>query len=139
MKIYNKKGFVSGLLMIALGAVNLILDLAGHRVDAKGLILAAALFFFGLGAVLRSLSQKLTREDRLDQLDERNRLIELKTRSQSLRLTRALTFGLALVLLVLAKWSGEADLIAIAVGLGLAFGISLLAELFLSFYYDAKN
>lgn len=57
MKIYNKKVFASGVFMVVLGVLNLMADGINHTVDANGLVLAAALFLFGFGAIMRSLIQ----------------------------------------------------------------------------------
>ena len=40
-----------------------------------GRILVVALFAFGLGALIRSASQRMMREDKLEDLDERNHFI----------------------------------------------------------------
>lgn len=138
MKIYNKRGFASGLFMVALGALNLAADFWRGDFDLKGGVLAAALFFFGGGLILRSLSRACSREDKLEALDERNRLVQLKSRGAALRATRYGGFLLLLLLLVAGKLTGEGLLIAIAVGLAFALSISLLAELISTFYYESK-
>ncbi len=83
MKIYSKKKFASGIFMVLLGGANLLTDILTDNVEIKGLILSIALFLFGFAALRRSLSEKLSREDRLEELDERNKLVELKTKSRS--------------------------------------------------------
>ena len=74
------------------------LDLLRADLDGAGLLLVGALLFFGLGMVRRSFSQAAVEEDRLEAEDERNRLIELKTRSQTLRWTRLFSVLLLLLL-----------------------------------------
>ncbi len=139
MKIYNKKAFTQGILILALGTVLLITDCINHTFEIKGAVLIAALYFFGGAFIVRSLSRKLTKEDRLDQMDERNQLIEWKSKSKSFRLTQILSFSLMAGLLVLGKISGEESLIAIAVGLAFAFAISMFTEIFSFLYYESKN
>ena len=99
----------------------------------------ACLLFFGIGAMLRGTSKRLAREDRLEELDERNRLVELKSKSAAFRLTQAVCFGLMLALLVVGKVSGTQALIAIGVGLAFALSISMLAELGAYFYCEKRN
>lgn len=139
MKIYNKKGFGCGCFFALLAFLNLGLDIARHTVDAKGLLLCAALLFFSAEAIRRSVSRNLTREDRLEERDERNRLIEARSQSMAFRVTQGLSFALMLLLLIVAKVRGAEELIAVAVGLAFAFGISLFAELFCYLYYESKN
>ncbi len=72
MKIYNKKMFVSGVFLIVLGVSNLIINILEKEVDANIAILAVTLSAFGFSSVTRSISRKKTKEDKLDELDERN-------------------------------------------------------------------
>ena len=56
--------------------------------DISGMILILALMFIGGELTIRSVSRNLSKEDKLEEMDERNQLIELKTKSQSFRLTQ---------------------------------------------------
>ena len=138
MKVYNKKTFAFGVFSTALGVLNAV-TAALRGADAGDIVLIACLLFFGIGALLRGTSQRLAREDRLEELDERNRLVELKSNSAAFRLTQAVCFGLMLALLVAGKVSGTQALIAIGVGLAFALSISMLAELGAYFYCEKRN
>ncbi len=139
MKIYSKKWFASGLFLIALGVLNLAADIANGTVDAKGSILIAVLFLFGVGEIVHSLSKKLAREDWIEERDERNQLIELKSKSKSFRLVQGMCFLFMLALLVMGKLSANRDFIAMGIGLGFAFSISMFAEIATYIYYEGKN
>lgn len=139
MKIYNKKVFASGIFMMALGLLNLITSIVRHDLDINSIILIVALFAMGFGSVMRSMSQRMAKEDKLEELDERNRLIELKSKSKSFRLTQIISFALMLVLLVMGKVSGYEGFITMGVGLAFAFSISMFAEIFTYMYYESKN
>lgn len=138
MKVYNKKTFAFGVFSTALGVLNAV-TAALRGADAGDIVLIACLLFFGIGALLRGTSKQLAREDRLEELDERNRLVELKSKSAAFRLTQAVCFGLMLALLVAGKVSGTQALIAIGVGLAFALSISMLAELGAYFYCEKRN
>ena len=138
MKAYNKKTFAFGVFSTALGVLNAV-TAALRGADAGDIVLIACLLFFGIGAMLRGTSKRLAREDRLGELDERNRLVELKSKSAAFRLTQAVCFGLMLALLVAGKVSGTQALIAIGVGLAFALSISMLAELGAYFYCEKRN
>lgn len=102
MKIYNKKTFAFGVFSAALGVLNAV-TAALRGIDAAGIVLVAVLLFVGAGAMMRGLSQKMAREDKLEERDERNRLVELKSKSVAFRLTQAVCFGLMLPLLVAGR------------------------------------
>ena len=139
MKIYNKKEFISGAFMGALGLLNLILSIIRQDLDINSIILIVALFVLGFGTIMRSISQRMAREDKLEELDERNRLIMMKSKSKSFRITQVIAFMLMLVLLVMGKVSGYEGFIAMGVGLAFAFTISMFAEIFTYMYYESKN
>ncbi|MBM6855401.1 hypothetical protein H6B11_14805 [Mediterraneibacter glycyrrhizinilyticus] len=139
MKIYNKKVFASGVFMMALGLLNLITSIMRQDLDINSTILIVALFVLGFGSIMRSISQRMAKEDKLEELDERNRLIALKSKSKSFQLTQIISFMLMLALLVMGKVSGYEGVIAIGVGLAFAFAISMLAEIFTYMYYESKN
>lgn len=139
MKIYNKKVFASGVFMVALGLLNLITSMMRQDFDINSIILIAALFVLGFGSIMRSISQRMAKEDKLEELDERNRLIALKSKSKSFRLTQIISFALMLALLVMGKVSGYEGFIAMGVGLAFAFAISMFTEVFTFMYYESKN
>ena len=139
MKIYNKKVFAMGVFMMVLGLLNLITSIMRQDLDINSIILIAALFILGFGSIMRSISQRMAKEDKLEELDERNRLITLKSKSKSFQLTRIISFMLMLVFLVMGKVSGYEGFIAMGVGLAFAFTISMFAEIFTYMYYESKN
>ena len=81
----------------------------------------------------------MAKEDKLEELDERNRLIALKSKSKSFRLTQIISCMRMLALLVMGKVSGYEGFIAMGVGLAFAFTISMFAEIFTYMYYESKN
>lgn len=139
MKIYNKKAFVSGAFLIALGVLNVITNAITKGFDLESILLIVALFALGAVSILRSTSQKMAKEDKIEERDERNRLIDWKSKSKAFELTRILSFVLMLVLIVIGKVLDEKMLIAIGVGLAFAFAISMFAEIFTYMYYKSKN
>ena len=68
MKIYNKKAFASGVFMVALGLLNLITSMMRQDFDMNSIILIAALFVLGFGLIMRSISQRMAKEDKLEEL-----------------------------------------------------------------------
>ena len=99
MRIYNKKTFGFGIFALALGLLNIVAGVM-TGFDGKGVFLIVLLFLIGAGSLARSLSQKMSREDKLEERDERNQLIDMKSKSLAFRLTQGISFVLGLLFLV---------------------------------------
>ncbi len=139
MKIYNKKSFAEGIFILALGTFIMIMDLINHTFEIKGAILSVVLYFLGIRLITRSLSLKLTKEDRLDKMDERNQLIALKTKSKAFGLAQKISLVLMLAFLIIGRISAYDGFISMGVGLAFSFSISMFAEIFTYMYYEHKN
>lgn len=139
MKIYNKKLFSFGIFSAALATLNWVMDVVNKTLDINGVILVGALYLIGFAAILHSLSRKLTKQDKLENLDERNQLIALKSKSKAFTLSQGIIFCLMLVMLILGKVSGYDGFITIAISLAVTFPITMLTELFTYMYYEDKN
>ena len=135
MKIHHKKNFWAGLGMVALGLVNLALSLWRRDFTLSTGVLVGALLLLGVSSLLRSLSPQLSQQDKIEEQDERNILVNLKTRTSAFRWTRLVSFGLMALLLVAGAATGE----AVAVGLAFSLTISFFAEFFSALYHESKN
>ena len=98
-----------------------------------------ALLLLGVSSLLRSLSPKFSREDKIEERDERNILVGRKTYASAFRWTRLVSFGLMALLLVAGAVTGEKLLLAIAVGLAFSLTISFFAEFFSALYHESNN
>ena len=125
--------------MAALGILNLALSLWRRDFGLSTGILVGALLLLGVSSLLRSLSPKFSREDKIEERDERNILVNWKTRTSAFRWTRLVSFGLMALLLVAGAVTGEKLLLAIAVGLAFSLTISFFAEFFSALYHESKN
>ena len=139
MKICHKKNFWAGAGMLALGLLNLVTALWRRDLDASAVVLVVALVLLGGGSLLRGLSPKLAREDKTEERDERNILVQFKTRASAFRWTRLVSFGLLLSLLLAGAVTGEKLLLAVAVGLAFALTVSFFAEFFAALYHESRN
>lgn len=139
MKICHKKNFWAGAGMLALGLLNLVTALWRRDLDASAVVLVVALVLLGGGSLLRGLSPKLAREDKIEERDERNVLVRFKTSASAFRWTRLVSFGLLLALLLAGAVTGERLLLAVAVGLAFALTVSFFAEFFAALYHESRN
>ena len=139
MRIYNKKTFVAGIFMLVLAALLLIPAVSGRNLTAKDVILAAALFLFGASSLMRSLSRDMTKEDRVEEWDERNQLSELKAKSKAFQISQTVDFALLIITLAAAKLTGYEGFVGIALGLAFACAVSMFTHLFVYIYCEKRS
>lgn len=139
MKIYNRKKFVSGIFLLMLGLLRFTPLFAGREWDVKGAFWTAVALLLGVSELVHSLSYTLTKKDRLEELDERNRLVDWKTKSMTLKITRYVCLVLGWIFAIIGVIR-EADIV-VALGLGLlfTFPIEAVTEICTSVYYESKN
>lgn len=138
MKIWYKKTFALGLLFLVLGAALLTINVV-EGFGVKNTILMVLCGIIGFGFMIRSLSREKSKQDKMDDLDERNRLIALKSKSKSFTLTQTISGILMMLFLGIGTAIDEMQILAVGVGLAFCFSISLFAELFTRLYYEKHN
>ena len=111
--------------MVALGLVNLALSLWRRDFTLSTGVLVGALLLLGVSSLLRSLSPQLSRQDKIEEQDERNILVNLKTRTSAFRWTRLVSFGLMALLLVHMRIGGQLEAITIGTLMVLVPGMAL--------------
>ena len=96
MKIYNKKGFLSGIFWIVLALWSIIHDFGSPNpntmVQIRDSIISLFLLLMGINSFWRAFSKKATKEDIVEEHDERNRLIKYKSQSRMLDIAYAILF-----------------------------------------------
>ena len=136
MKIYNKKNFRYGLGMTILSVLMLLTSI-WKGFDVKGTVILALCLFVGIGLMLRSLSRDMSREDKIAELDERNRMVEWRAKSRALGIAELICVVCILISIVgmriVKDFFG-----GMLVAFGLMYTIMLLTELFTLLYYDKK-
>lgn len=140
MKIYNKKNFRYGLGMTILGVLMLLTSI-WKGFDVKGTVILAFCLFLGIGLLLRSLSRDMSREDKIAELDERNKLVEWRAKSRALGIAEMVCYVFVLVGIIglLCAPSPAKEVFGgMLVAFGLMFTIMLLTEFFTLLYYDKK-
>lgn len=143
MKIYNKKGFFFGLFWTLIGASWLTLCFVKPNgfplLQVKHLFFAAVLLLGGITGVTRSFSQRATKEDKIEALDERNALVKLKYRAKTGQVMEWICFGGCLLSLGAYLLTEELVWGCFAIAFGLVTGLGAILELALSFYYERKE
>ena len=136
MKIYNKKNFRYGLGMTILGVLMLLVSI-WKGFEVKSTVVLALCLFLGIGFLLRSLSRDMSREDKIAELDERNRMVEWRAKSRALGIAELICVVCILISIVgmriVKDFFG-----GMLVAFGLMYTIMLLTELLTLLYYDKK-
>ncbi len=143
MKIYNKKGLLAGIGCIVLAVWNVILDVGDPdpiaAVQIRNSILYVVLFLSGISSFWRALSKKETKEDFIEEQDERNNLIEYKTSKKMLEIAYAVLFVVMIGGVVGFKMTADMIWFAIFLIPGFLLGLFLLIEIFVKLYYDKRG
>lgn len=135
MKIYNKKSFISGITSFLL-SLALLLCCIFKTFDIKSVLLMIALFLFGMNEIRRSTSYQMSKQEKVDDLDERNHLIRLKSKSNAFNVTQIVCFILMIAFMFLGTIAKKTFLTYAGVGLNFGFNISMIAEIISSIYYE---
>ena len=143
MKIYHKKNFAAGLFFTLLGIGFLVLFLVKREVQPKSLVFCVFSLLLGPGMLLRSLDRKLSYQDKIDERDERNILVKLRTKSTAFSIVQYLLMGVCVLCAIGAVLYGDNPDGQLALGgmlivSGVVWFISLLAELFCGLHYEKK-
>lgn len=138
MKIYNRGNFLHGLFMVLLGAALIPLGLLREDLDWWDWVLSGALVFMGGLFLIHSASKKLSREERVEEQDERNRLVLLKNRSRAFQMVEGSCLALTTIFFVAGKAAEKLLLIHMGCGLAIALSLCLFADLATFIYYDSK-
>ena len=143
MKIYHKKNFSEDILLTGLGLLLLVTMLLRQCFRPKSVLICTAALLLGLGLLFRSLSRQCARADRLEELAERNLLIQLRSKGLAFSIVQNALLGLCLLSAaggVLRSSDREAQLVfgGMLVLSGLLWFLSFLVELLCGIYYERR-
>ena len=97
MKIYNKKGLLWGIVWTAAGAFCLYRDVADASSflpqQIKSVVLSLIMLAVGVTGFVRAFSKRASREDKVEEQDERSRLVRLKTSARTLSILMWVQLG----------------------------------------------
>ena len=143
MKLYNKKGLVFGLFWTILGVSALVLELVrpsgNTAVFIRDIVLFSLLILFGVRQVVRAFSRAATREDMLEERDERNRFIKLKTGSIMFKVAEVMLFLWTVASMVGYGFTRDDIWVMGVLVSGLTLGLLFIIELFVGVHYENKE
>ena len=91
----------------------------------------------GGSGLLRSFSREMSREDKIAELDERNRLVEWRAKSRALGIAELVCF-VCMLLSIFGMQAMEAFFGGMLVAFGLIFTTMLIIECITLLYYNKK-
>ena len=142
MKLCNKKGLVLGLFWTILGVSALVLELvrpSSTAVFIRDIVLFSLLILFGVRQVVRAFSRAATREDMLEERDERNRFIKLKTGSTMFKVAEVMLFLWTVASMVGYGFTRDDIWVMGVLVAGLTLGLLFIIELFVGVHYENKE
>lgn len=143
MKLYNKKGLVFGLFWTILGVLALVLEFVrpsgNTAVFIRDIVLFSLLILFGVRQVVRAFSRAATREDMLEERDERNRFIKLKTGSTMFKVAEVMLFLWTVASMVGYGFTRDDIWVMGVLVSGLTLGLLFIIELFVGVHYENKE
>ena len=143
MKLYNKKGLLLGLFWFLVGVSGLILELVkpgnNMAVHIRDIVLFSLLILFGVRQVVRAFSRAATREDMLEERDERNRFIKLKTGSIMFKVAEVMLFLWTVASMVGYGFTRDDIWVMGVLVAGLTLGLLFIIELFVGVHYENKE
>lgn len=134
MKIYHKKNFASGIAAVIAGIVSL-LQLVRDGFNLYNLVWCGMFSYLACTAFERSLSHELSREDLINERDERNRLLRMKSNSLTLDITMY-TAAIAGFILDFLDRDANGPMSHIALGLFLVWLFAFFVKSTTRRYYD---
>lgn len=137
MKIYHKKNFYAGIVFLTLAILNLR-TLLLVEFTIKDMILTLFLFCFAFSGVSRSLSKQCSNEDVLKENDERNKLINLKSKAKSYSIVEKMLLIIGWILTLFGAIKGESYYLFVGIGISLSllWVIIIFIESCINIYYE---
>ena len=142
MKLCNKKGLVFGLFWTILGVSALVLELvrpSSIAVFIRDIVLFSLLILFGVRQVVRAFSKAATREDMVEERDERSRFIKLKTGSTMFKVAEVMLFLWTVASMVGYGFTRDDIWVMGVLVSGLTLGLLFIIELFVGVHYENKE
>lgn len=135
MIIYNKKGFISGIIFLMICVIGLV------SVILKGLslkmgILLPLLFLFSITDIKRSLSKSASKEDITAANDERDRYIILKTSHKVLQIINIVNYIIILTSMVMYAVTKNQFWLSWCILSGVYFTVLFVTEISVNIYYE---
>ncbi|MBU3093951.1 hypothetical protein K2F40_16890 [Clostridium sp. CM028] len=142
-KIYNKKGFWSGVsfILLAVGYIIILInnwDNMNSIRNGKSILFTIICALIGIVQIYRGIDSKCAKDDHQDD-DERKKLVILKTESSTYKITFNISIVLTLLLAVAIGVTKNNDLSGVFVGVAIMPTIMIISYMFANYYHNKRN
>ena len=143
MKIFNKRGLAWGVFWLIVGLGGLALEVfrpsSVKAVFVRDIVLFGLLLLFSIRQIVRAFSASASRADFLEERDERNRFIKLKTSSAMFRVAEGLLFAWVVGSAIAFGFTQDEIWTMAVIVSGLTLGLMFIIELFVGIHYENKE
>ncbi|WP_283606803.1 DUF2178 domain-containing protein [Faecalispora anaeroviscerum] len=143
MKIYNRKGLIWGIVWTLLAVFNLTHEIISPNDflmgQIKDVLFSVALLIIGIVGFVRAFSKQATREDKVEEADERNRLVALKSKARAFDILQAFLLVAVVVFAAAYKITGNIAWIPFLIAVAVLWNISFLLDIIASIYYEKHS
>ena len=137
MKIYNKKKFIYSLLGIVLSIAGVFV-LITRGFDFKLVTLLVILLPTSLSSLFKSTSKEEVVKEKIEEMDERNHLVEQSSRAISFKIIQYFVIGLEVLFIILYGIYKVEVMLVIVIVLALIVFVSFLSEIVSGIYYEKR-
>ena len=138
MKIYNRRGFITGIVQLLLSVFCLI-TLIVTGFDVKLMVLGIIIALLGITGVINSFSKEAARKERIDNDDERSQLVKMKATAKSFDIVSAFLFLAILAVMIAYGVTENQVFVPMVLCTGAALSVCWISHIITHFYYDSKN
>ena len=143
MKIYNKKGLLWGIVWTAAGAFCLYRDAADASgflpQQIKSVVLSLIMLAVGITGFVRAFSKRASMEDRVEERDERSRLVRLKTSARTLSILMWVQLGTMVLGLLAYAFTENLVWGCLFLFSGLTITLEAVVSIAAAVYYEKRS
>lgn len=135
MKYYDKKRASDGWWRVGLGILCIILA-AQDNENWINWVVSGILIVGGIWDLIRARTKRLTEEERIELMDERNQMLLLQTKSRAYDIMNAIYIICMIISLLAAQIFDMQEIFVLSAGFSVLYAISGLVNVIVSGYYN---
>ncbi|WP_085832169.1 hypothetical protein [Clostridium merdae] len=143
MKIYNRKGLVWGVFWTLIAAFNLYHSILSPddflMGQIKDILISVVVLLLGVNGFVRAFSKKATVQDKIEQEDERNRLIKLKSGAKAFQVLQIFLLLATGVFAVVYKLTSNIGWIPFLIATAVIWNVGFLVDMIAGIYYEKRS
>lgn len=137
MKLYNKKKLFTGLSELVLATIAIIV-IRVKDMDVKFMIVLLILFVLGFVHIRSAFSKEDTFNDKVEELDERTKLVSLTINNMMMKITAFITITLIITAIILYGITSNVNILIAILPILIMLPTLIVIYIVLCFYYERK-